>query len=98
MGRWVRCNLHINLLFGRVFFGDNYWIHSDAFVFWGEKQIKDLQKAQLELIEQSEKQIKVIEGLLPVHDESPKNLHDIEVNTSEGFEEKKTSKFNSAGK
>jgi len=63
-----------------------------------EKQIKDLQKAQLELIEQSEKQIKVIEGLLPVHDESPKNLHDIEVNTSEGFEEKKTSKFNSAGK
>jgi len=63
-----------------------------------EKQIKDLQKAQLELIEQSEKQIKVIEKLLPVHDESPTKLHESEVNDVEGFEEKKTSKFNSAGK
>lgn len=63
-----------------------------------EKQIKDLQKAQLELIEQSEKQIKVIEKLLPVHNESPTKLHDSEVGTVEGFEEKKTSKFNSAGK
>jgi hypothetical protein len=63
-----------------------------------EKQIKDLQKAQLELIEQSEKQKKVIEKLLPVHDESPTKLHESEVNDVEGFEEKKTSKFNSAGK
>ena len=42
-----------------------------------EKQIKDLQKAQLELIEQSEKQIKVIEKLLPVHDENPSELKEL---------------------